>query len=476
MRINFSHATYEEANLRVRNLNSCRGVNIGYGHDATGALTNMRAIMLDTQGPEIRTGSFDGVKEVELKAGQEITVTTDEAYRTKQNAGRLWISYQRLGATVQEGHQLLIDDGLLAIKVKAKQGDDLICTVQNNAVLGNKKSVFLPGLVVDLPAMSEKDRADIKWGIENDIDYIAASFVRKAGDVVTIREYCQALLAAPSNASMPFPRPLPRIIAKVESTEALQNFDEILSVSDGIMVARGDLAVEVPIEGLANVQKEIVHRCNAAGKPVIVATQMLESMQKNPRPTRAESSDVANAIFDGADCVMLSGESAQGKFPMGSVDMMKRIVHQAELGLVHATHLPRDLHRVATENLCPLRSLAYAAVSISEAGRNVAGIVVNLSKQSNPLEIDTTLVATLSALRPHVPIFCFVPSYKAGRLLQFYRGVHPLLAPASGSHLSPATTRKLLQRLNVLDEHEAIVCLHGNSYDDISLQIAAAEL
>jgi pyruvate kinase len=206
---------------------------------------------------------------------------------------------------------LLLDDGAIELSVRsvggAGPGGEVECVVVNSGGLGGKKGVNLPGIPVSLPPMSDKDKLDIAWGVRNDIDFIAASFTRKAADVREIREYAASLVQG-AGSTTPV---VPLIIAKIESTEALENFEEILAESDAIMVARGDLAVEIPMETLANVQKRIVRLCNLAGKPVIVATQMLESMQKNPRPTRAECTDVANAVFDGADCVMLSGESAK---------------------------------------------------------------------------------------------------------------------------------------------------------------------
>lgn len=340
MRINFSHATYDEADLRMKNLSACAVID----HTADAGQVHMRAVMLDTQGPEIRTGSFSsGIKEVLLKEGDlvsrnihpsihiivdmtlqcmvvqrydacmQVTLTTDESVRQEQTASRIWISYRKLYDTVSLGSSILLDDGIVELQVDSKgssSNGEVTCRVMNSGVVGNKKGVNMPGLPVELPAMSDKDKLDIRWGIQNNIDYIAASFVRKASDVTEIRDYCRGLIQElyPTSPSVP----IPSIISKIESVEALVNFESILQVSDAIMVARGDLAVEIPMETLANVQKEMVRRCNAAGKPIIVATQMLESMQKNPRPTRAECTDVANAVIDGADCVMLSGESAKG--------------------------------------------------------------------------------------------------------------------------------------------------------------------
>ena len=313
----------------------------------------------------------------------------------------------------------------------------------------------MPGLVVDLPAMSKKDETDIRWGIANDIDYIAASFIRKASDVVTIRSFCERLIqenvAAGKRATV-----VPKIIAKIESTEALENYDEIVEECDGIMVARGDLGVEIPMETLPIAQKEIVKRCKAAGKskfflinietmnlivqtlklivstgkPVIVATQMLESMQKNPRPTRAEVLDVANAVLDGADCVMLSGESAKGKYPKEAVSMMNNIMIQTELSrIMDEANVQKQLVVHQPSNLSIIESCAYSVVQSTRASLNIEGIIVHVPFKLDGLEVSSALPTIISKYQPNVPIFLPVPTYKAGRLLQVYRGIKPILVP-----------------------------------------------
>jgi pyruvate kinase len=417
MRINFSHATYEEADLRVTNLRKSAGLN-----NPDGKSINLRAVMLDTQGPEIRTGLFKGVKEVELVAGQKLTLTTDDSVKENQTPNKIWISYKKLFSTVCEGAIILLDDGAIEIRVESLNptAGEILCTVLNNGNLGNKKGVNMPGLKVDLPAMSEKDKEDIHWGIKNDIDYIAASFTRKASDVTEIKEYVASLM----EQHHPKGHPHPMVISKIESTEALENFDAILKVSDGIMVARGDLGVEIPMETLTNVQKELVQRCQTAGKPVIVATQMLESMIKNPRPTRAECTDVANAVFDGADCVMLSGESAKGKYPVQSVRMMAKIVANSE-------KYGKAFH-VAVDQL-PSHDESYQgfAYAVSEASKNIKASCIVVITGSG------VTAANIARFRPHIPIVTIVPNAKAGRMLQMFRGVHPVLAPEDFKMSSP---------------------------------------
>lgn len=411
MRINFSHATYEEADLRTTNLRKSPGLAQEMGK----ASTNLRAIMLDTQGPEIRTGSWaNGAKNQELEAGTLITVTTNEASRASQTKEKLFLNYKTLSKGVNVDSRILIDDGSLQLRVEQVQGNgDILCRVANTHTLGNKKNVNVPGGRLDLPALSDKDKQDLTWGIKNDVDYIAASFIRKASDVHEIREFMGSLMPL----HHPKGHPLPKIISKIESIEGLENFDHILDVSDGIMVARGDLGVEIPLETLINVQKDIVRKCNLAGKPVVVATQMLESMQKNPRPTRAECSDVANAVYDGADCVMLSGESAQGKYPVVSVDTMRRIIEESEYWISKNRSFGTFID-VKPKGSCNSETMAYSAVEASK-NLNVACIVV-ISKSGNT-------AINVSKFRPQVPIVTFVPNQKVARLLQVYRGVHPVV-------------------------------------------------
>lgn len=239
-----------------------------------------------------------------IEAGQEFTLTTEPLLGDKQ---RVSVTYKDLPLDVKEGDRILVDDGLIELRVKSVLDTEVICLVQNGGKVSNKKGVNLPGIKVNLPAVTEKDIADIKFGIEQNVDFIAASFVRKGADVLAIRKILEDASAKID------------IIAKVESSESIDNLDEIVLTADGIMVARGDLGVEIPAEEVPIIQKKLIANCNRVGKPVITATQMLESMINNPRPTRAEASDVANAIFDGTDAIMLSGESANGKYPVEAV-------------------------------------------------------------------------------------------------------------------------------------------------------------
>jgi pyruvate kinase len=405
MRLNFSHATYDEADLRVANLKKSPGL--------TSKHFNLRGVMLDTQGPEIRTGSFGTDGSVDLVQGSKIALTTDEKFRKAQTADKLWMSYSGLQEAVKIGGSVLIDDGNMELKVETvdKATGLVHCVVMNSGNLGSRKGVNLPGARVGLPAMCDKDRQDIRWGVKNDIDYIAVSFVRKPEDLVEIRQYVAELM---KEFGYPASHPHCKLIAKIESTEAMENFDSILEEADAIMVARGDLGVEIPIEQMANAQKHIVRASNLAGKPVVVATQMLESMIKNPRPTRAECTDVANAVFDGADCVMLSGESAKGKYPVKSIEMMNKIINNAEQwgGENDVSSIPHPEY----EN--PIDSIAIGA---AEASKSLgASCIIVLSKSGSTAQ-------AVSKFRPDVPIVTYVPNQKLGRMLQLHRGIHPVL-------------------------------------------------
>ena len=303
-RFNFSHGSHEEHLNRLNLLKSVR--------DSMGRPV---ASILDTMGPEIRIRRFV-TKSSSLVAGDAFTLTTREV---QGNGNLVSVTYPELHKEVSVGQEILIDDGLVALKVEEIDGQDIRCTVENGGTLSANKSINIPGVHIHLPALTEKDVSDIQFGVENDFDFIAASFVRRAADVQAVREVLDR-----------FGGQEIRIIAKIENQEGVDNIDEILEAADGIMVARGDLGVEIPAAKVPILQKQIIRKGLQAGKPVITATQMLDSMMRNPRPTRAEVSDVANAVFDGTSCVMLSGETAGGKYPLEALTAMVNIVEEAE--------------------------------------------------------------------------------------------------------------------------------------------------
>ena len=306
MRLNFSHGDYEEHGTRMKNFRQAMSE------------TGIRGgILLDTKGPEIRTMLLKDGKDVSIKAGQKFTFTTDQTVIGDNE--RVAVTYENFAKDLKVGDMVLVDDGLLELDVTEIKGNEVICIARNNGDLGQKKGINLPNVSVNLPALSEKDVEDLKFGCQNNIDFVAASFIRKADDVRQVRKVLQ------ENGGEKV-----QIISKIESQEGLNNFDEILEASDGIMVARGDLGVEIPVEEVPCAQKMMIKKCNRAGKVVITATQMLDSMIKNPRPTRAEANDVANAIIDGTDAVMLSGETAKGKYPLEAVDVMNKIAKKVD--------------------------------------------------------------------------------------------------------------------------------------------------
>lgn len=389
-RLNFSHGDYEEHGKRIDIVKKLRK-----------EITAPIAIILDTKGPEIRIGDFIN-KEIELIEGQEFTVTTRNIEGDHSICS---VSYETLHLDVKVGGYILINDGLLGLKIEKIEGQDIHCRVLNNAVISNHKNVCVPNVVVNLPAVTEKDIEDIKFGVEQGVDMVAASFVRKASDVVEIRRVLEK-----------FGGDGILIISKIENHEGVENIDEIIKYSDGIMVARGDLGVQMPTEDIPIIQKMIIEKCNRAGKPVITATQMLDSMIRNPRPTRAEASDVANAIFDGTDAIMLSGETASGKYPVEAVTVMAKIAEKAEsvLDYEELLHKKRKLHQLLT---------------VPDA---VCSSAVTTAMELNASAIITATQSGLSArmvskYRPKSEIIATTPDWNVARKLSIVWGVRPII-------------------------------------------------
>lgn len=388
-RLNFSHGDFEEHGNRIKNIRqACKELNKNV------------AILLDTKGPEIRTGKLE-VEPIELVQDEFITLTTEEILGTKDCIS---VTYKDLPSDVEPGSTILIDDGLIGLTVIEVSGTEIKCRIVNGGTIKSKKGVNVPGVAISLPGITEKDANDIIFGIEQDIDFIAASFVRKASDVLEIRE-----LLEKHNAGHI------QIISKIENQQGVDNLDEILEVSDGLMVARGDLGVEIPAEEVPLAQKLMINKCNVAGKPVITATQMLDSMQRNPRPTRAEASDVANAIFDGTDAIMLSGETAAGKYPVESVLTMSRIAEKAESSLNY-----RDLfNKQRTAQEISITEAISQSVSISALDLHAKAILT--STQSG------TTARMISKYRPEAPIIAVTTQERTVRRLALIWGVHAVL-------------------------------------------------
>ena len=357
MRLNFSHGDFEEHGQRITNL---REVMANTGKEL--------AILLDTKGPEIRTIKLEGGNDFTLVAGQDFTFTTDTSVIGNQDC--VAVTYPGFAKDLVKGNIILVDDGLIEMEVLGTTETEVKCKVLNSGDLGENKGVNLPGVSVKLPALSEKDKADLKFGCEQGVDFVAASFIRKEEDVKEIR----ALLVANGGEHI-------QIISKIENQEGVDNFDSILEASDGIMVARGDLGVEIPVEEVIFAQKMMIEKCNRARKVVITATQMLDSMIKNPRPTRAEAGDVANAILDGTDAVMLSGESAKGKYPIEAVTIMATICARTDAVLKAELSSRLDSPRLRiTEAVCKgavdtaEKLSAPVIVVATEAGKSARSI------------------------------------------------------------------------------------------------------
>lgn len=387
-RLNFSHGSHEEHRRRIENL-----------RQAAREAGKLLAIMLDTKGPEIRTGRLASGP-VKLEAGQRFVLTNREVPGDNQE---VQVSYAPLPQEVTPGTTILLADGLISLKVVETTSTDIVCQVMSGGELGERKGINVPGVRINMPFLNDKDRDDILFGIKMGVDYIAASFVRTAEDVLEIRRILEQEGAAID------------IIAKIESQEGVNNLDDIIQVVDGIMVARGDLGVEIPAEEVPLVQKLLVDKCTSAGKPVIIATQMLDSMINNPRPTRAEVSDVANAIFDGADAIMLSGETAAGKYPVEVVETMARIAYRAEQALPYADILRRKRTR---ENPSVTDAISYA--TCATASNLGASAIITATRTGQTARM-------VAKYRPQAAIVAATPDEKTVRKLALVWGVYPVL-------------------------------------------------
>jgi len=388
VRMNFSHGSHEYHASVIAN-----------AREASKKVGKYTAIALDTKGPEIRTGNFVNDEEVMLESGKEVIVSLNPEDKSKGTAEKFYVDYHNLNKTIDVGGVIYIDDGLIRLEVTEIGEDFVKCIVQNSGPISNHKGVNLPNVNVDLPALSEKDKRDLTFGVENKVDMVFASFIRKKEDVEEVR----AVVG-----------PDIMIISKIENHEGVQNFDSILEVTDGVMVARGDLGIEIDPQKVFLAQKMMISKCMISGKPCIVATQMLESMIKNPRPTRAEVSDVANAILDGVDCVMLSGETAKGKYPVNAVNIMASICREAEMA-IHHLRVHEDVKR-AVENKSVAETVCCSAVLASYEQRAKALVVLSNSG---------TTARLVAKYRPGCPVVAVVGSsnFRTARQLRITRGV-----------------------------------------------------
>lgn len=392
-RINFSHGGFEENAVKIQTIKNVReklGLPI--------------ALALDTKGPEIRTGKLEsGDEKVVIHEGQEFTFVKDDIIG---NETKTTISYKDLYKDVKPGTTILVDDGTLEFEVKEVVGTDIVTVAKNTAKLGSRKTMNIRGVKVNLPALAQKDIDDITNGVKAGFDYIFASFVRRADDVRQIRKLLN------DNGGQEI-----EIISKIESQEGVDNMDEIIELSDGIMVARGDMGVEIPLENVPIVQKQLIKKCNEAGKPVIVATQMLESMQSNPRPTRAETSDVANAIYDLTSCIMLSGECAMGKYPVECVEVMNKIALaiESDLNYTKRFNCTRFDHDIVED---PRHQAAYNAVETILNSN--ADAVACYTRSGRSAEY-------LSSMRTEVPVLIITDNEKTYNKMSLIQGVQVVL-------------------------------------------------
>ncbi|MHB1394810.1 MAG: pyruvate kinase [Clostridia bacterium] len=391
-RLNFSHGDHAEHKRRIDVLKKVRE-----------KLDRPVAIMLDTKGPEVRLGCFKDGK-AELEKGHKFTLTIREILGDNTQCS---ITYKELPREVSYGSRILIADGVIELKVLEKNDTDVICEVVNGGALGDRKNVNIPGATSKLPAITEKDIADLIFGIENEVDFVAASFIRKATDVLEIRKVLE------QNGGKDI-----QIIAKIENQEGVDNLEDILRVCDGIMVARGDLGVEIPTEEMPMIQKLLIKRTNEVGKPVITATQMLDSMIRNPRPTRAEVTDVANSIIDGTDAIMLSGETAAGKYPIETVQTMSSIAVRTEMELDYG----KSLHNFSGRKITVATAISHNSCTTAFE-LQAAAIITPTHSGSTPRMV--------SKFRPKAPIIAATSDERVMRELCLSFGVYPVSVPQS---------------------------------------------
>ena len=428
-RINFSHGGYEENAEKIATIKRVRE-----------KLNKPVALLLDTKGPEIRTGKLEsGDEKVTIEEGQEFTFIHDDIIG---NNTKTTVTYKDLYKDVKPGAKILVDDGAIEFEVVSVEGKDIKCKALNTAKLGSRKTMNVPGLKLNLPALAQKDIEDITNGVKAGFDFIAASFVRRASDVQAIRE----LLNKNGGEHV-------KIISKIESQEGIDNFEEILELSDGIMVARGDMGVEIPMEQVPIVQKHFIKRCNQVGKPVVTATQMLESMTSSPRPTRAEVSDVANAVYDVTSCIMLSGECAMGKYPVECVETMVKISKAIE-GTVNywKRFNKKDFKKIDSEDL--ERNIAYTTCVTAEQVK--ADAIVAYTHKGDS-------VRYIAGMGPGCPIFAITDNESTFYQLSVAWNVTPILVK-DGKTIEDTIQKGIaeLEKTSILEKGDKIVLAGGS--------------
>ncbi|KAI0460927.1 Pyruvate kinase [Komagataella kurtzmanii] len=437
VRMNFSHGSYEYHQSVVDNARKSEEIYPG----------RPLAIALDTKGPEIRTGTTKGETDYAIPMGHEMIFTTDLSFAKSSDDKVMFIDYKNITKVIEPGKIIYVDDGVLSFEVLEVVDENTLKVRSINAgAISSHKGVNLPNTDVDLPALSEKDKQDLRFGVKNKVNMVFASFIRCANDIKEIRQ----VLGEDGKQI--------QIIAKIENQQGVNNFDEILEVTDGVMVARGDLGIEIPAPQVFVVQKQLIAKCNLAGKPVICATQMLESMTYNPRPTRAEVSDVGNAILDGADCVMLSGETAKGNYPHEAVAMMHHTALIAESAIAYLPHY-NEIKDLARGLINTVETIAIAAVS-AHFEQNAKAIVV--------LSTSGTSARMISKYRPNCPILMVTRNDEAARYSHLYRGVYPFIYKQEVNDNWQQDVEERLQYaiteaigMGILKKGDAIVAVQG---------------
>ncbi|KAI5804449.1 pyruvate kinase [Geopyxis carbonaria] len=441
VRMNFSHGSYEYHQSVIDNAREAEKTQAG----------RPVAIALDTKGPEIRTGNTKGDADFPIAQGAEIIITTDDKYATECDDKIMYVDYKNITKVIAAGRIIYVDDGVLSFEVIEIVDEKTIkARCLNNGKISSKKGVNLPKTDVDLPPLSEKDKADLRFGVKNGVDMVFASFIRHGSDITAIRE-----VLGEEGKDI-------QIIAKIENQQGVNNFDAILKETDGVMVARGDLGIEIPPAQVFIAQKMMIAKCNLAGKPVVCATQMLESMTYNPRPTRAEVSDVGNAVLDGADCVMLSGETAKGNYPVESVTLMHETCLLAETAIGYAP-LFNELRSLTPRPTATSETCSIAAVSASLEQK--AGAIIVLSTSGSTARL-------LSKYRPSCPIIMITRSAAAARYSHLYRGVYPFHYPEPKPDFDQVIWQedvdKRLQwgmqnaiKLGILSQGETVIAVQG---------------
>ncbi|XP_017968612.1 pyruvate kinase-like [Drosophila navojoa] len=446
VRLNFSHGTYDyhcNTIQEARKAVECYATQVGVYKPV--------AIALDTKGPEIRTGLISGsdTAEVDLKQGDKIKLSTNKDLESNGSKDTIYVDYKQLPKIVKKGNLIFVDDGQIALRVTEATESEVMCEIVNGGKLGSHKGVNLPGIPVDLPSVSEKDKKDLQFGVEHGVDMIFASFIRDAKALSEIRA-----VLGPKGKHI-------QIISKIENQQGMHNIDDIIEASDGIMVARGDLGIEILTEEVVLAQKSIIAKCNMAGKPVICATQMLDSMTSKPRPSRAEASDVANAIFDGADCVMLSGETAKGKYPVECVKCMAKICAKVE-NVLWYERLQNEIKTYMKSSSSDNISAITAGISeIASLGQATAIVV------ASPCPVVPNLI---SQFRPRCPIVFLTGIPRVARQATIYRGIYPIVPEVMTNGCKDFTTilnigLEYMARMKIVDPEKPMTLMIVNALE-----------